>query len=354
MKESDRGADPGAGPGNNPPAVPVDPARPGPEELEHAILGEDPVYTSADVAAETGVTIDQARRLWRALGFPDRGGEVAFTNADAEAVSILVDQVEDGHIDFDMAVTLTRAVGQTMARLADWEVATLVHRVQEIEAGEHATGSRALAGLRLIEHLNEPFERLLVYVWRRHLAAAVTRVEALGGDLDPGTEGADLRSTRMTVGFADIVGFTELSNELNHSRIGDLVELFESRCSDVVASQRGRVIKTLGDAVLFVNDDPIRAYDTAEGIIAVVGRDSRMPDVRVGLASGSVVMRLGDVFGPPVNLASRLTAVARRNRVIVDQTTAELLPADQFETRPLPARPVRGFGLLEPVAVRRH
>jgi adenylate cyclase len=106
--------------------------------------------------------------------------------------------------------------------------------------------------------------------------------------------------------------------------------------------------------VLFVNDDPIRAYDTAEGIINVVGRDPRMPDVRVGLASGSVVMRLGDVFGPPVNMAARMTAVARRNRIIVDAETAELLPDDQFETRLLPERPVRGFGLVEPVAVRRH
>jgi adenylate cyclase len=235
-----------------------------------------------------------------------------------------------------------------MARLADWEVATLVHRVQEIEAGDNATGSRARAGLELIDEMNDPFERLLIYVWRRHLAAAVARVEALGA------ADADLRTTQMTIGIADIVGFTELSNELTQSRLGDLVELFESRCSDVVAGQRGRVIKTLGDAVLFVNDDPIRAYDTAEGIIAVIGRDSRMPDVRVGLASGSVVMRLGDVFGPPVNLASRLTAVARRNRVIVDQATADLLPSDQFEARRLPARPVRGFGLLEPVAVRRH
>ena len=106
--------------------------------------------------------------------------------------------------------------------------------------------------------------------------------------------------------------------------------------------------------MLFVNDDPIRAYDTAEGIINVIGRDTRMPDVRVGLASGDVVMRLGDVFGPPVNMAARLTAVARRNRIIIDAATAELLPADQFETRRLPARPVRGFGLIEPVAVRRH
>jgi adenylate cyclase len=64
-------------------------------------------------------------------------------------------------------------------------------------------------------------------------------------------------------------------------------------------------------------------------------------------------MRLGDVFGPPVNLAARLTAVARRNRVIIDSATADLLPADEFETRTLPGRPVRGFGVVEPVAVRR-
>jgi adenylate cyclase len=78
-----------------------------------------------------------------------------------------------------------------------------------------------------------------------------------------------------------------------------------------------------------------------------------MPDVRVGLSSGLVVMRLGDVFGPPVNMAARLTAVARRNRVIIDAATAALLPSDQFETRRLPGRPVRGFGIVEPVAVRR-
>jgi adenylate cyclase len=310
-----------------------DDGRPGPEDLERTILGELPVYTADDVAEATGITIDQARRLWRALGFPDRGLEVAFTQADADAVSTLVEQVDSGLIDFDAAVTLTRAVGQTMARLADWQVATLVHR----------------AGLHHIEEMNAPFERLLVYVWRRHLAAALARVQTPAAGEEEG-----LQATRMTVGFADIVGFTELSNELSQSRIGDLVEIFESRCADVVASQRGRVIKTLGDAVLFVNDDPVQAFDTAQGIIAVVGRDSRMPDVRVGLATGSVVMRLGDVFGPPVNLASRMTAVARRNRVIVDQATADLLPADQFETRRLPARPVRGFGLLEPVAVRRH
>jgi len=318
------------------------------DRLERAILGEEPVFNALEVAAETGVTIEEARRLWRALGFPEHGTETAFTRADAEAVSTLVRVVASGLIDFDLAVNLTRAVGQTMARLADWEVASLVQRVEELEAGDQATGSRIGSAMRILEEFNEPFEQLMLYAWRRHLAAAVARVEALGANEE------DLHTTQITVGFADIVSFTALSNQMTEARIGDLVELFESRCADVVASQRGRVIKSIGDAVLFVNDDPIRAYDTAEGIINVVGRDSRMPDIRVGLASGSVVMRLGDVFGPPVNMAARLTAVARRNRIIIDAATASLLPADQFETRRLPARPVRGFGIVEPVAVRRH
>ena len=320
---------------------------PSSEDLERAILGETPAFNAHEVAARTGVTVTEARRLWRALGFPEHGLETAFTDADADALSTLLGVVASGAIDFDMAVNLTRAVGQTMARLADWEVATLVHRVEELEAGDEATGSRHGSAIRLIDAINQPFEELLVYVWRRHLAAAVARVEALRANEE------DLNTVQLTVGFADIVSFTALSNRLSEERIGDLVELFESRCSDVVASQRGRVIKSIGDSVLFVNDDPVRAYDTAEGIISVVGRDSRMPDVRLGLASGSVVMRLGDVFGPPVNLAARLTAVARRNRIIIDSATAQLLPGEEFETRPLPARPVRGFGIVEPVAVRR-
>jgi adenylate cyclase len=318
------------------------------DQLEQAILGEKPVFNALEVAAETGVTIEEARRLWRALGFPEHGVETAFTRSDAEAVSTLVGAVAEGLIDFDTAVNLTRAVGQTMARLADWEVASLVQRVEELEAGESATGSRMGSALRLLEGFSDPFESLLIYAWRRHLAAAVARIEALGANEE------DLHTTHLTVGFADIVSFTALSNQISEDRIGDMIELFESRCADVVASQRGRVIKSIGDSVLFVSDDPVRALDIAEGIINVVGRDSRMPDVRLGLASGSVVMRLGDVFGPPVNMAARLTAVARRNRIIVDAATAELLPADQFETRRLPARPVRGFGIVEPVSVRRH
>ncbi len=318
------------------------------QQLEQAILGDTPGLSSADVADGAGVTLEQARRLWRALGFPDAGDQLAFTDADLSALTLLVSSVDAGAIDFDTAVRLTRAVGQTMAKLADWQVATLAARVEELEAGDEATGSRIGSALRLAEQVGIPFEQLLIYSWRRHLSAAVTRVEALGA------ADADLHSTQVTVGFADLVAFTALSNELDDDRIGDMVEVFESRCADVVASQHGRLIKTLGDSVLFVTDTPVQAMEVAIAIIEVIGKDKRLPDVRLGLATGSVVTRLGDVFGPPVNMAARLTRVARRNRIIADATTAELLPPDSFDARPLPQRPLRGFGVVEPYAVRRH
>lgn len=319
------------------------------DRVESALLREEPAYAAAEVAETLGVPTAQVRRLWRALGLPDHGDARAFTDSDVAALGDLVGLVDGELVDLDLAVGTTRAVGQTMARLADWQVGTLVHRVEEIEArGTTAPATAADDAVRLVERLREPFEELLVYAWRRHLAAAVGRIEALGANEE------DLHSTEVTVGFADIVSFTALSNQISREDVGDLIERFESRCADVVALQQGRVIKSIGDSVLFVNADPVRALETAEGIINKIGRDTRMPDVRVGLASGSVVLRLGDVFGPPVNLAARLTSVARRNRIIIDAATADQLPHDQFETRRLPARPVRGFGILEPLAVWRH
>ena len=81
-----------------------------------------------------------------------------------------------------------------------------------------------------------------------------------------------------------------------------------------------------------------------------IGSDTTLPDVRIGLATGTVLNRLGDVYGPPVNLASRLTTVARRNRVITDHVTAAVLSPEEYDTRALTARPLRGFGVVEPVS----
>ena len=346
--------------------------------LEEAIMGEPPELTADEVAGGAGITIEEARRLWRALGFADARDERAFTESDLRAVALLMSAVDSEAISFDLAVQLTRAVGQTISRLADWQVTALASRVEEIVApdgdetppmgaahggsmaGAEVDGDtdevqqRMQAALGLVDSVGVPFETLIIYAWRRHLAAALARVAsvptttsaAAGRDDDP-------LSQQMSVGFADLVGFTARSNEMKQQDIGDMVERFEGRCHDLVAGQGGRVVKTLGDSVLFVAETPEAAVEIGLGIIEAIGADRRLPDVRVGVATGGLVLRLGDVFGPPVNLASRLMTAARRNRLIVDRATADILDPAQFATRGLPGRHVRGFGVLEPVAVRR-
>ncbi len=318
------------------------------EDLEIAILGEAPNLTSADIIGEGEDAARDGRRLWRALGFPDAGDTAAFTSADREAMAKLMALVDSGLMEFETAIRLTRALGSTMARLADWQVATLSELVERLEESGRGTGSRLTTGLGIIKAVEPTFEDLLSYSWRRHLAAAVSRIEALGA------RDSDLHTLSVTVGFADLVGFTELANGMDEDLLADVVEEFESSCSDLVAARGGRVIKTLGDSVLFIADEPLIGVDIASDIVERVGGDETLPDVHVGLATGPVIMRLGDVFGVPVNMASRLTGVARRNRVICDESTARAVSEMAgYATRPLTERPLRGFGAVQPISVRR-
>jgi adenylate cyclase len=318
-------------------------------DLERAVLGESRELTADQVAAASDLPIELARRLWRALGFPDAAGTAAFTPADVEALKAVVAARELG-LDEDALVAMTRAVGSTMSRLADWEVGNLLAATDD-GFGRHpdtATGTRRVdLSVELVGRTAELLDTLLVYAWRRHLAVAIARAEPLQVPTDELT-------TTATVGFADLVNFTALSNELDEDEIGDLVEVFESRCHDVVAEHGGRIVKSLGDSVLFWADSAIEGVDIGLDIIGVIGGDQRLPDVRVGVATGPAVLRMGDLYGPGVNLAARLTTVARRNRAIIDHATAALLPTTDFEVRSLPARPLRGFGDVEPIAVRRN
>ena len=309
---------------------------------------EDPArrWTTAQLADAAGLTQDEVRAFWWVLGLPDAGDQAAWTDEDLAALRALA---ETG-LGREAVTRVVRAVGQSVARMAEWQVAAVASTVV-------AAGDDAGAASEALERAKPALERVVAHAWRRHLEVGIARLRAdtaqPGDDRMP--DGADEQAHDLTVGFADLVNFSELSSTLDVNRIGDLVEVFEARCADVVALHGGRMIKTIGDAVLFVAE----GYDGADaaariafGLVEVIGGDPRLPDVRLGLASGQVVTRLGDVFGSPVNLAARLTALARRNRVLVDDETWARLPRDAYASRRLTARPVRGFGLVEPVALR--
>jgi adenylate cyclase len=308
-------------------------------DLERELLGGERRWTRQQVSERSGVPYQHANALWRALGFADVSEDVvAFTDRDVWALQTVDRLGAEGWLDEAAQIAMTRALGQSLARLAEWQLAATGSMVDsdatEVQALERAT------------ELVPVVEELIGYVWRRHLAAVTGRLLAAGNE--------DLAATSMTVGFADLVGFTSLTRETDESGLAELVESFESRASDVIAEAGGRVVKTIGDEVMFVADDPGAGADIGLRLSEEVGGEADLPELRVGLACGPVVSRMGDVYGEPANVAARLTTLARPGSVLVDRHLADALgDDDRWRVRRVAPRPVRGYSMLAPYRLRR-
>jgi adenylate cyclase len=328
----------------------VSPSGPGddgrPADIEELLLGGPRRHTRDEAAASAGVSVEYARRLWRAMGFADVGDSVpAFTDGDLDALRRLMVLVRDGVLDDELAVSMTRAMGHNAARLVEWQVDALVEhlvRTRGLTADEAAREAVAMSATHA-----EELQSLLAFVWRRQLAAASGRALASAdGDPDSGV---------LAVGFADMVSFTRLAQRLDQRELAALVDRFDARCADIIAAAGGRLIKTVGDEVLFVSERPADAVRIGLELAEAMAADPVLPDVRVGIATGAVVTRMGDVFGRTVNLASRLTALAQPGTVLVDRRTAvELAGHDEFDVDVERTRAVRGMGLVRPGLVRRR
>ncbi len=160
----------------------------------------------------------------------------------------------------------------------------------------------------------------------------------------------------MVVGFADIVGFTSLSRTIDETELRALLEHFETVCTDVTSRHRGRIVKTLGDEILFVCDRVDAAVEIAFDLHRDVPGDSDRLRLRVGMALGDVLPRYGDVYGPTVNIASRLTSEAHPGTVLVDEELTDAVREAELdvELRAVPQIAVRGYRHLRPHVLRRR
>ncbi|MFP5336805.1 MAG: adenylate/guanylate cyclase domain-containing protein [Actinomycetes bacterium] len=319
------------------------------DALERRLLGAERLLRRRDVSGAAGVSLLSARRFWRALGFPNVGDVTeAFTESDVAALRSVVQLVREGVLDEETALGLTRAMGRSADRLANWQIQLVAEALAESEAEDPGTNPAERVG-ELLAEIVERTEPLLTYAWRRHLASAVGRMVA-DADVDSGRAPGPVR----TVGFADLVAFTRVVRRSTERELARLVQRFEAVTSDIVSAHGGRVVKTVGDEVLFVTTSVPSAGGIALDIADAMADDAQLPDVRVGMATGPVVARLGDVFGTTVNRASRLTGVAAPGAVLVDETTAARLDAASgFEVVPQYRRALRGIGSVTPSLVRR-
>ncbi|MFC4007299.1 adenylate/guanylate cyclase domain-containing protein [Nonomuraea purpurea] len=309
--------------------------------LAEAFLREPRRYTSHQVADMAGVPVYRARRLWRALGFANVADDaVEFTESDVEALKTMLRMISTGAYDEEHMLLIARSIGRASTRLAESQAEV---GAESLDQAGVPLAERARAWRRRAEMVVPDLARLLVYAWQRQLAAAAGRIA-----------GQDMSAVRLAVGFADLVAFTRLSRQITSTELARLIDRFEGHSADIVTSTGGRVVKTLGDSVLFVADKSHVAAEIALRLVETHARVKDMPELRVGLASGPVMWRMGDVFGTTVNLASRLTALSLPGTILADPQLAEELEGDRaFRLREVNRLSVRGLGELAPFTVTR-
>jgi adenylate cyclase len=311
------------------------------QRIEELLLGGNRRYTRAEVAERSGVPPERARDLWHSLGFAAvEDDDRVFTDGDLNALKTANELIQSGITDPAQATSMARMLGQHMSRLAESQVELL--RGILAANPELAADERQLT--RFVERVIPDLESLQNHAWRRHLAAFTGRALV----------SADQSPDSSVVGFADMVGFTTLTRRSTEDELVSVVDRFDALTAEVVAENHGRIVKMIGDEVLFVADTPDHGAEIALTLLEKSEADAGLPSLRAGLAYGRVLSRFGDIYGDVVNLAARLTSIARPGSVLIDRSLATTLQDNPAYTirhrRPIA---VRGYSRLRPSVLRR-
>lgn len=286
--------------------------------IETAVLPAPERYTVVELAERSAIDADLARRLWRALGFPSVGDdEAVFSDADLVAVVTLRRLLDRNLAEAEATVQFARVLGSSLARMAEALIGT--------QLGGHRTPQERVAYAEAVlvrDSLLDQTAELIEYTWRRHLRVAARRQRELvhGDPAHP--------LVTLAIAFADMVGYTALSQQLSEDALAAVVDRFEELAYDVVVARGGRIVKMIGDEVMYAADEPSTAVDIALALADAYEHDDLLSEVRIGVAYGPVLAREGDYFGAVVNLASRLVNVAYPGTVVVSQSVHDGLADD--------------------------
>ncbi|MGH8987406.1 MAG: adenylate/guanylate cyclase domain-containing protein [Acidimicrobiales bacterium] len=305
-------------------------------------------FTPSQVCEQTGLPLPVLKRIWRALGLLEPADdENVLTEVDIRAARDLRQLLDLGVTDLDTALQLARVIGSSMARVAE---ASLLRGAETLGAAADDVAA-ADAFVAVAGETIPAMARLLEFVWRRHMQAVARRTVLLRADTKRGS------GPVLAVGFADMVGFTLLSQHLRDDELAEVVRRFEEISYDIVAAHGGRVVKTIGDEVMFVVNDPVAAARVGLDLAEAYADDDLLGDVRVGLAAGAVLVRDGDYYGSTVNLAARIVQIAEPGTVLVSDELHAFLEAgapDELAGSPLRPRVLKDVGRVQLWSCRRQ
>ncbi len=293
--------------------------------------------SAAAVADEVGIPELLLRRVTLAAGVLLEDDD--YRESDVDTFKLFAGGA--GMFGEEATLQFTRAVGSSMARVADAAISLFLVNVEGplVQEGGGAT-SLAEAADSAVDSL-EVIPSLMAGLFRLHMQAAISRQRSANKSSgDPGM-------FRLAVGFVDLVGFTPYAQDVSPTELAGFVESFEARANDVVASRGGRVVKHIGDEVMFVEADPNIACDIALRLVESFGGEAGVSP-HAGVSFGPLVARGGDYYGSVVNLASRIADLAVPGEVLVTESLERAASSGQgFGFEPAGRRQLKGFA--EPI-----
>jgi adenylate cyclase len=310
-----------------------------------ALSGDRERLTLDGVAAAAGVEPALIVRTWRAAGFPDPDPDPdvpSFWASDAEILTILRAAIE--LFGEDVTIQLVRVLGAAAARVADASVSAFVVNVVP-QAVEHDQSGLELAranaeSMVLLDGVSRAFDTLL----RHHIERGFRPLDAMES-----AAGIDL--VRRSIGFADLVDSTAWTQQRDLPALSQALSTFDSTASEIVVERGGRVVKLIGDSVMFVANDPVAAADIALALVDAFAAHDLLPPVRTGVATGDVLARDGDFSGAIVNLAARAVSIARPSTLLVDRETRDVLDGSAaFSCRTAGSFALKGFRKRVPLS----
>jgi adenylate cyclase len=301
------------------------------------LVGGEATYTAQEAADRAGIDVDFLIALQRVLGLPnfDRTARV-FRDSDVEAAR-MARAYEDAGLPREAILETTRVLGRGLSQAADVMRSVVLRLVLRPGASE---AEIATSYARATEALAPMLGPLLEQLLRIHLRQAVSAEIVSAAEREAG----ELPGAReVAVGFLDLVGFTRLGETVPPDELGRVAERLESLAGESVSAPV-RLVKTIGDAVMLVSPEPKALIDTSLDIVAAADAEGEdFPQVRGGLAFGSALARAGDWFGRPVNLASRVTNIARPGSVLTTQELHEAVGEDGLRWSFAGSRSLKGI-----------
>jgi adenylate cyclase len=299
------------------------------------LFGSEEPVTVAHLAEVAGCSEELARRVRLAVGLPDPGDAEVCSPIEATILESFV----SGAAVFGDEVTLqfTRVVGNAVSGIAEAALALFAaNRSAPLVADGATPADVARAGAEATEALLA-VPPLLDVLLRVHFEAASLDRFSGGDGRGP--------TVSVAVAFVDLVGSTQLTHLLTGAELAAALGDFERVASEAVVAVGGRIVKRIGDAVMFVASDAVSACDAARAVVAAVDAHPTLSAARAAVAWGSVLPRDGDYFGTPVNLAARAVPFAEPGTVVVSEAVRDFLlaAAPPIAVVPLGEPVLKGF-----------